>query len=222
MIWITGDKHGEIEEFQTAPYKKIKKRDTVIVCGDFGFIWENSKEEKKHLRWLSKRKYTIAFVEGNHENLQQLMTYPMVDFAGAKARQIAPNIYYLVRSQVYTIEGKTFLAFGGGANPPHIQDFHSRPSPEEERQAMENVRLHGGRVDVIISHEPPFSIRSCMETGLADSSGYIHDVLERIRRSCSFSHWFFGKYHIDKVIPPYYRAVFNDLIPLRENQEKKR
>ena len=40
MIYVTGDTHGEfgrIVEFDN----KLKKGDSVIICGDFGFVFRN-------------------------------------------------------------------------------------------------------------------------------------------------------------------------------------
>ena len=71
-----------------------------------------------------------------------------------------------------------------------------------------------GAVDIIISHEPPYSILGCMDINKADGTT-IHDVLEQIRTHCKFKKWYFGKFHVDKEIPPYYTAVFDGLIPIQ-------
>ena len=47
MIYITGDTHGDIKRFKTRSAKKLTKDDILIVCGDFGFLWDESKKEKK-------------------------------------------------------------------------------------------------------------------------------------------------------------------------------
>lgn len=39
MVYITGDVHGDIRRFG-APARRLKKGDTLIVCGDFGMLWE--------------------------------------------------------------------------------------------------------------------------------------------------------------------------------------
>lgn len=57
MIYVTGDTHGDIGRFKSKEIKKLKKNDVLIVCGDFGFVWDGSKKEQKILRWLGKRKY---------------------------------------------------------------------------------------------------------------------------------------------------------------------
>ena len=47
MIFITGDMHGLMERFQDSAFRHIKKGDTLIICGDFGFLWEGTVEEKR-------------------------------------------------------------------------------------------------------------------------------------------------------------------------------
>lgn len=219
MIWITGDKHGQIEAFEEdSRYKKIKKRDTLIVCGDFGFVWDGSKQEMKNLKWLDKRKYTIAFVDGCHENFDLLSHYPIVDFCGGKARELADNIYQLMRGELYEIDGKKVLSFGGGISDNHDEDLlgiswwkAEAPTDKEISNAIESLKKAEGEVDLIVSYEPPLSIKPCMEEMLQDS-GTIHEVLEQIRTHCSFKMWYFGKYHVDKHIPPSYVAVFEKLL----------
>jgi len=70
MIYVTGDVHGDLGRFKgKAVARKLKKGDYLIVCGDLGFFWNDSREERKARKWLSRRKYTILFVEGTHDNL---------------------------------------------------------------------------------------------------------------------------------------------------------
>lgn len=44
MVYITGDTHGDLSFFRNPKLKKLKKGDTLIICGDFGFIWNNDEE----------------------------------------------------------------------------------------------------------------------------------------------------------------------------------
>ena len=76
MIYITGDTHGDISCFKNAKLNKLGEKDILIVCGDFGFICNpHDKNDKKNLEFLKKRKYTICFVDGAHENFDILNTY---------------------------------------------------------------------------------------------------------------------------------------------------
>ena len=49
LVYVTGDTHGNFERFKEKSLKKLKRNDTIIVCGDFGFIWNNSYAEKVNL-----------------------------------------------------------------------------------------------------------------------------------------------------------------------------
>ena len=45
MVYITGDMHGDLSRFKNPIFKKLKAGDVLIVCGDFGFIWDGSRQE---------------------------------------------------------------------------------------------------------------------------------------------------------------------------------
>lgn len=220
MIWLTGDKHGQIEAFETnSQYKKLSKKDTLIICGDFGFVWDGGKQERRNLKWLAKRKFNIAFVDGWHENFDLLTDYPVEDWNGGKVRRLAPNLVWMLRGESYELEGKKVLAFGGGscdnqsydAEPP----WRSKALPTEEQvdNVIAHIRQASGSFDLIVSHEPPRSIKSCLDDAPGEFHS-IHDILEQVRTHTTFSQWFFGRYHIDKPIPPNYYAVFNRVVSL--------
>lgn len=124
MIYCTGDIHGDPRRFNTECFpeqKEMTKDDFVIILGDFGLVWSNSKEEKYWLDWLNDKPFTTLFVDGNHENFNMLYTFPVVDFHGGKAHKIRDNIYHLMRGYVFDICDKKFFAFGG-ASSHDIQD----------------------------------------------------------------------------------------------------
>ena len=75
MICITGDTHGDISRFKNPVLKKLRKLDSFIICGDFGFLWNGDKNERKILKWIGKRKYNVLFAEGLHENFDELEKY---------------------------------------------------------------------------------------------------------------------------------------------------
>ena len=116
MVYLTGDIHGNPFRFSTDKFpeqKEMTKDDFVIILGDFGIIWDGSKEEKYMLKWLDKKPFTTLFIDGNHENFNLLSMFPVVDFCGGKAHKITDNIYHLMRGYVFNICGKKFFAFGG-------------------------------------------------------------------------------------------------------------
>ena len=114
MICITGDIHADLTRFNHKNIKKLRKNDSLIVCGDFGFIWDGSKKEKKILKQLGKKRYNILFVDGCHENYDLLNQYEEKDWNGGRVRVISGRLMQLMRGNVYKLGEQKILAFGGG------------------------------------------------------------------------------------------------------------
>ena len=209
MIYITGDLHGDYNFFQERRLDRLKKGDHLIITGDFGFIWDNSKEEIKNLKKLEKKKYTILFVDGAHENHEKLKEYEEVEFCGAPARRIADNIYCLSRGEIYTIEGKSVFALGGGLDPyaDEDDDAASLPSDDELQKAVDNLQKHHRRVDLVITHEAPASVKR-----LIDRSATINDLnmfLDTMLRNTRYGEWYFGSLHEDRALSEKLVCVYN-------------
>lgn len=119
MVFVTGDCHAEFLKLNTHYFpeqKELTRDDFVIICGDFGGVWNNSAREKYWLEWLNDKHFTTLFVDGNHENFDLLSAYPVVDFHGGKAHQVRENVYHLMRGYCFDLCGKTFFAFGGASS----------------------------------------------------------------------------------------------------------
>ena len=97
----------------------MTKEDYVIICGDFGGVWNKeveNKEEKYLLDWLEEKPFTTLFVDGNHENFDRLYSYPVELWHGGKVHKIRPSVIHLMRGQIYEIDGKSFFTFGGASS----------------------------------------------------------------------------------------------------------
>ena len=117
MLYVTGDTHGDYERFTSYALKKLKKGDTLFICGDFGFIWDGSKNEEKLLKKIGKLKYNVCFIDGTHENFERLRSYEVSEFKGGKVHHITGNLYHLMRGQTYDFDGVSVFAMGGGESP---------------------------------------------------------------------------------------------------------
>ena len=119
MIYITGDCHADFRRFNTDIFpeqNEMTKEDYVIICGDFGGVWDKDKEstrEKWWLDWLEAKSYTTLFVDGNHENFDRLNDYPVEEWHGGKVHKIRDSVIHLMRGQVFAIDGKKIFTFGG-------------------------------------------------------------------------------------------------------------
>lgn len=85
MIYITGDTHIPIDIHKLKnqffnPPGATKNNTYLIICGDFGAVWNykgEDKEEKYWLDWLENKPYTVLFVDGNHECHPRLNAFPV-------------------------------------------------------------------------------------------------------------------------------------------------
>ena len=71
MIYVTGDMHGDPLRPSDPALRRLKKGDTLLICGDFGFVWDGSPAEQKRLRAWSRRRYTVAFLDGRKLTVQE-------------------------------------------------------------------------------------------------------------------------------------------------------
>lgn len=219
MVYVTGDMHGEWERFRSRDMKKLKKGDILMICGDFGFIWDNSRKEKQILQKMATLPFTVAFLDGCHENYDLLLSYPEETWNGGRIHRIAPNIVHLMRGQIFTIENRTFFTFGGG----HSQDYEyrttetwwkqERPTRKEVETAVANLQKHYNKVDYILTHEPPAMLKECLGVDVGQRLE-IHAFFGDMVKACNYRKWFFGKCHIDKYIPVKFFAVFAQVLPV--------
>ena len=127
MVYITGDCHADFHRFAKPCFpeqKEMTKDDIVIVCGDFGGVWDyqgETKQEEYWLDWLESRPFTVLFVDGNHECFTRLYEYPQKEYCGGRVHELRPHVLHLMRGEVFIIQGKRFFAFGG-ASSHDIQD----------------------------------------------------------------------------------------------------
>lgn len=220
MIYITGNTHGDIRRFQTDTAKKLTAQDTLIVCGDFGFIWDGGKKEEKQLDQLSKKPYTILFVEGTHENFDLLNAYPEKEWNGGKVHEIRPNILHLMRGELFEIENHSFFAFGGGETEEKEIYMETgkwwpeeTPTREEMIAGVNRLFDRGLSVDYILTHEPcPNHVLVGTRQDVPRSALQI--FLEEMVHKVTYKQWFFGAQHIDRAMNRRHISVFEKIIPI--------
>lgn len=224
MVYVTGDTHGDINFFKNPKLKKLTEDDYLIICGDFGFLWDNSEKEKKALEVLKKKKYTICFVDGCHENYDMLGAYQPYRFKGGNAHKIAPNIYHLLRGEIFTFDRKTFFCMGGGES----EDLDMRcegeswwkdemPTSEELMNGAKNLKDNEMQVDYVITHEAPAIAKDFirLHTNNRMHLTPLNTYLQELMKGIEYNHWFFGSIHMDLNISKKMTAVFNDIIKIR-------
>ena len=226
MVYITGDMHGDIERLYDKEFRKLRRGDILIVCGDFGYIFDGSKQEKEVIKFLAKRKFITAFVEGTHDNLDKIYRCRETVWKGGKVHRIKGNLLHLTRGQIFNIEGNSYFTFGGGESADKdmrvAQGFWWReeePTPAEMADGARVLDDAGCKVDYIITHEPPSRVKSAMllRRGDNDSVNKLNGYLEEIGRSCDYRHWYFGSLHEDRLITEHHTCVFRKLLPIADS-----
>jgi len=215
MIYLTGDFHGEKSRFDSKAIKKLKKNDTLIICGDFGFIWNGSEGEQKLLCWIGKRRYNVLFVEGTHDNLKLLGDYPTEEWSGGLTHHISGRLRHLVRGQRFVIEGVSILAMGGGQPDdnarPGIECWDGvLPTKDEVMAICDQMDSYSWQVDVVASHQAPTNIDGCFTRDLREIN-MLTALMNTIQRKNSFKVWCFGSYHQNRLVPPFYHGLYDEV-----------
>ena len=223
MVYVTGDMHGDRMRFNTKEIKKLKQGDTLIVCGDFGFVWDDTRAEKSFIKWLGSRKYNIGFVDGPHDNYDKINACKQTVFKGGLVHRVSGNLFHLCRGQIFEIDGYKIFTFGGGESSDKDLRIDSNswfkdelPTPDQMKQGAENLDENNLEVDYIITHEPPSVIKKSIQlrSGKTEYVNKLNGYLEEINRGVKFKKWFFGSVHEDKPITKKHIAVFENVLPI--------
>lgn len=227
MIYITGDTHIPIDSDKLLPENfpkgsMLDENDYLIILGDFGGVWDRKSEEHaKWIKFLSSRRYTTLFVDGNHENFDLLNSYKVESWCGGKVHHIAKNVIHLMRGQVYNIDKTSIFTFGGGFSKdkdrriPHISWWSEEmPSAEEYDEGMKNLKKAGFMVDYILTHTAPLSVISRFFTPFGEVK--LNRYLSEVDRLTSYKKWYFGHVHEDVAVDDRHVAVYDKIIELGE------
>lgn len=216
-IGITGDVHGDLGFKSIFKARKLGL-DTLIICGDFGYIWDGRKREQKRLDYLNKIGVKVLFCDGNHENFNVLNAYPISEMYGGRVHKIRDNIIHLMRGEIYNIDNKSFFVFGGANSTDKEWRTENKtwwkeelPSSAEKVYGLYNLNAHGNKVDYIITH-------TCYPSALIKVGGEyrideLSDFFNQIRVTVDYKYWYFGHMHVDFDILDYNtRCLYRDIV----------
>ncbi len=228
MIYITGDLHGthDIHKLSTSVFsqqKAMTRSDYVIICGDFGLVWNNDKEDLWWRRWLNDKPWTTLWIDGNHENFDLLEQFPLEEWNGGRVHRITDNILHLCRGSVFTLEGKKFFAFGGAESHDKEYRTYGRsmwkqelPSAEEMETGRRALAAAGWQVDVVLSHSLPQRIQGELYEEQFYPANCLTEYFDEISERLDYRLWFSGHYHTSRQYDDRHFLIYNDIIRLTD------
>lgn len=213
MIYITGDTHGEHERFfppyGESSFSHLTDNDVLIVAGDFGYLFYDTDRTNVFLDELESLPFQIAFVDGNHENFPMIYSCPVEEWCGGQTHRIRKNIHHLVRGEVFNIQERRILVFGGADSidkerrRAYISWWPEEiPNHTEYENAIQNIEKYGSEIDYIITHTAPnFAIdmmgfQRIPNAPDAQLCGFL-DWVASDSAAKNYKRWFFGHWHLD-------------------------
>ena len=231
-LFATGDVHGDFDNKKIISFANLMKDeltpdDYLVVCGDFGILWDNGENDEYYKSLYNKFPCTILWVDGNHENFDLLYNYPVVSWMGGNIHIISQNILHLMRGEVFTlpINGKSsinFFTFGGAKSSDRGYNTgmnecwwpQELPTAEEIHNGKKNLKNCGNKVDFIFTHEAPQSVLKSNFRIKRDFDPKLNSFLEKIAKNVEFKAWFFGHHHVD-AIENKFHILYNNIIELK-------
>ncbi len=186
MVYVTGDMHGDFERFKLPAMKKLKKGDTLIICGDFGFLWDGSKE------WNGGKVHHIIgsvyhLMRGQIFNIDGLRIFTM---GGGES----PDVDIRIANDTWYAE--------------------ESPSQQELIEGAENMATYNNIVDIVITHEPSAKVKEFLQMQFTEKSRVtlLNTYFEELAGAVDYRKWYFGSLHMDKHISATQVAVFTNVL----------
>ena len=219
-FYVCGDTHGDIDihKLTTKAFpdgKTLTKNDFVLICGDFGAVWDGGVHDDFNQMFYNQKQWTTLFVDGNHENHKILDSLPVEKWNGGKIHRISDSIIHLMRGQVYEIDGKKIFTMGGAdshdkdSRKPNISWWaRELPSREEICEAIKNVNKHHCKFDYIFTH--------CASSRVQKHYGQTNELTDFFvgLENTDFQHWYFGHYHEDRDFGERFTCLYQNVVKL--------
>lgn len=225
MVYLVGDTHGilDLSKLNSKNFKEganLTKDDYVIVLGDFGLVWDNSREDLYWRKWLDKKPWTTLFLDGNHENFNLLYEFPIEYKLGAKTHRVSDSIYHICRGEILEIADKKLFVFGGAYSVDKFYRVEGRswweqemPTREEMNYGVENLEKVNFNVDFVLTHTCPEDVISYVVDSVktpGDLERYFNFISNYLIGDFN---WYFGHFHTDLLgINDKYNCLYRDII----------
>jgi hypothetical protein len=226
-VYVAGDTHIPIDiaklNITNWPEQRLlTKNDLLIILGDCGILWANEwdKEELYWAKWLTAKKCTVCFIDGNHENFTRLNAVPEVEFRGAKAGLVYcddnGSIYHLKRGEIYDFEGRKVLTVGGARSTDKAYRIpykswwpEEQLSEKDEKNIIASLESVNYQVDYILTHTCPTNIATQIFSVEIIERDKTVAMMDFMQKYVSRRQWHFGHFHLSRGFDGDYICHYN-------------
>lgn len=219
-IFVCGDTHGllNVKKLNRVIEKeKLTYEDYIIICGDAGIVWSDE-TTIEFIKFYESLGVNILFIDGNHENFNDLKKYPIETWCGGCTHRISEHIRYLCRSQVFDFLGRKILTLGGADS--HDKEFREENvswwrdeaiTKTDIEIAYRNLEKVNFEVDYILTHTPSHifakSLYELFTRCGEEFPSYLQTkfkhnesgkLLNDLDIDVKYKMWFCGHWHIDE------------------------
>jgi len=222
--FVMGDVHGEMD-FHKVYREAGHENDRLLQVGDFGLVFNvmQTRAELDRLKDMQNHWKEVFLVDGNHENFTRLNRFPLQTRYGGKVRQLAPNVFWMQRGEVFDFDGQTVWAMGGADSvdkhwrtKDHDWWAEELPTWDEMNYGMDNLEKVDWKVDYVLSHTCPNKVKHMMMQymRLKPNDVHLEKYFDEVVEKLDFYKWYFGHFHVDVTLGNQFVGLFNYLVEL--------
>ena len=224
-LFITGDTHGmnDIRKLTNENFpiqEELDKSDVLCIAGDAAICWTGGNTDKQLQKWYEDKPFTTLVIDGNHEGHELLSKLPIIEKFGGKVHQISNSVFYAIRGEIYTINGKKILTLGGAesTDKQYRVEGYSWWKDEEItikdfKRTIDNLERESFKVDYFITHTGGGEVARNLGFLPTNCDKYVSFFLDTLRNTPHYC----GHYHVDRIINKQSRILFDDIIELPSN-----
>ena len=215
MVYLTGDIHGDPERVvQFCLSMKPRRTDTIILLGDVAANYTGGQRDEWVKQTLEKLKINILCIHGNHEmRPSTIESYKLKEWRGGMVwyEEAYPHLLFAKDGEIYTIEGKSYLAIGGAYSVDKFYRLEQNYGWWADEQPSEEIKRYvesqigkAKSVDYVLTHtcphkyEPREAFLNFIDQSTVDDS--TERWLDTIEEKLEYKLWFCGHWHVDKRI----------------------
>lgn len=222
-LFITGDTHGmnDIRKLTNENFpiqEELDKSDVLCIAGDAAICWTGGNTDKQLQKWYEDKPFTTLVIDGNHEGHELLSKLPIIKKFKGKVRKVSDSVFYAIRGEIYTINGKKILTLGGAESIDKQYRVEGYSWWEQEsitqkdfNNALNNLERYNYDVDYFITHTGGSEVVKFLGFNIFPSDKYIDFILNslppRTRHYC-------GHYHVDMVANLRSKILYDSIIEL--------